>query len=517
MQARGVIGALGDEARGEAFGLFVDEWIVEQVEGLQRRGAGGARGGAGARVGSVEDGQIGMPLDALRHEIDAAFAGFVGGFERVVLREFPVALRRKGMRAAGRAVERAAEGEQGVADAFGVEAAAGKGGEQRVVRVLGEGVRVTRAGEAVGAREHDGAVQFFHRPAFGDEARGEPVEQFGMGRWLALFAKIVRRRDESFSEMLLPDAVRHDARGERIGRVEQPVGEAQASAGFIVGRKLRAAEHGEKMAAHDFAGFGGIAFHLHGHVGDAFGVGDGVGDVVGQRVFLKIRRRLFRVLDLLLDVLFLRVGRVFQRVLQLLHFLLQLAQFGIARLFRSFGFGEFFGRDERHEIALFLLQLDAGPRIARAVEDAVKRVVILRGDGIEFVIVAARAIHGEAEEGASEIVDRVLDGEVLRVVVHARAEAACVGDVAGGDDLIVRARGQQIAGDLRAHKLIVRQVGIEGRDDPVAILVHLRDGKIRVVAGGVGVAHHVEPVPAPAFAVRRGGEEAVEENCAGLV
>ena len=79
---------------------------------------------AGAGIGAVEDREVRMPLDALRHQVDAAAVRVVDGLERIVLGEFPLGLRRERMRAGGREVEVAAEREQRVADRLGVEAPA---------------------------------------------------------------------------------------------------------------------------------------------------------------------------------------------------------------------------------------------------------------------------------------------------------------------------------------------------------------------------------------------------------
>src|SRR5207253_3022024 len=69
-------------------------------------------------------------------------------------------------------------------------------------------------------------------------------------------------------------------------------------------------------------------------------------------------------------------------------------------------------RDERDEVALLLFELDPRPGVARALEDAIKRVVVVVREGIELVVVAARAIDRESQEGPAEVVDRVLDREV---------------------------------------------------------------------------------------------------------
>ena len=76
--------------------------------------------------------------------------------------------------------------------------------------------------------------------------------------------------------------------------------------------------------------------------------------------------------------------------------------------------------------------------------------------------------------------------------------------------------GQQVAGELLADELVVGHVAVEGVDHPVAVAVHLRDRVVGVVAGGVGVADHVEPVPAPALAVGGRGEQPVDDLREGV-
>ena len=56
-----------EEALRETAGLFVNEFVVEEIKGLQRSGAGGAESGAGGGISAVEDGEVWIALDALGH------------------------------------------------------------------------------------------------------------------------------------------------------------------------------------------------------------------------------------------------------------------------------------------------------------------------------------------------------------------------------------------------------------------------------------------------------------------
>ena len=94
-------------------------------------------------------------------------------------------------------------------------------------------------------------------------------------------------------------------------------------------------------------------------------------------------------------------------------------------------------------------------------------------------------------------------------------DAAFVGrDVAaveaGGDLLVERGVGQQVAGELLDGELVERHVPVEGLDDPVAIGPHLAV-VVEVDAVRVGVAGGVEPVAAavlaPVLARRASGRQ----------
>src|SRR4051812_45934049 len=76
-------------------------------------------------------------------------------------------------------------------------------------------------------------------------------------------------------------------------------------------------------------------------------------------------------------------------------------------------------------------------------------------------------------------------------------------------------RLQVISGDLQAHKLIVRHVLVERLDDKIAIVVSTRAIPIELVTAALGKPHGVEPVPSPAFAVMRAGEQTIQKSVVG--
>ena len=152
------------------------------------------------------------------------------------------------------------------------------------------------------------------------------------------------------------------------------------------------------------------------------------------------------------------------------------------------------------------------PGLRDAREDAVQRVVILRRDRVELVVVAARARDGQAEETFGHRVDAVVDHVVRVIEPLADRDEAERGEprVVGFD---VR---QLVRRELLDDELVVRLVLVERLDHVVAIgpgvgkaVVH--PPVVPRAADGVGVARGIEPVAAPALTVGRRGEQALDD------
>ena len=137
------------------------------------------------------------------------------------------------------------------------------------------------------------------------------------------------------------------------------------------------------------------------------------------------------------------------------------------------------------------------------------------------MIVAAGTAEREPQHGAAEGVDAVGEIEMLEIGVGRVAVALADGEEAGGGDEIGvvtggSLTGQDVAGDLSSEKGVVGHVGIEGPDHPVAVAAGFPDGVVGAVAGRVGIAGDVEPVPSPAFAVGTRSEEPVDDALPGI-
>src|SRR5262249_27959066 len=77
-------------------------------------------------------------------------------------------------------------------------------------------------GLAVGRGQNDLAVHRLEAPTPGDPFRGQPVEQFGMGRQLAPGAEFLAGLHQTGAETARPEAAHRDAADQRIVRIDEP-------------------------------------------------------------------------------------------------------------------------------------------------------------------------------------------------------------------------------------------------------------------------------------------------------
>ena len=66
----------------------------------------------------------------------------------------------------------------------------------------------------------------------------------------ALLAEVARGADEPFAEVVLPEAIHHDAGGERIARIDDGLREFETAAADEKG--LLRAEEAQKLSRHGF-------------------------------------------------------------------------------------------------------------------------------------------------------------------------------------------------------------------------------------------------------------------------
>ena len=144
-------------------------------------------------------------------------------------------------------------------------------------------------------------------------------------------------------------------------------------------------------------------------------------------------------------------------------------------------------------------------------------VEVLLADRVELVVVAGRAVGGEPEPdprgGGHPVVG------VVREVLLFDGSALVGGHVApveaGGDLLLFRRTGQEVAGDLLYGEPVEGHVAIEGPDDPVAVGPHLAV-VVEVQPVRVGVAGRIEPVACPVLTPLRRVHETIHPSLVGV-
>src|SRR6266542_1336360 len=89
-----------------------------------------------------------------------------------------------------------------------------------------------------------------------------------MGRRLTLFAEVVRGWHNALAEVILPDAIDHHARRERICGIGDPLSQLQAAAAFDFFRQQLSAEYKWETPRHYLAEPIRVPLDLHLDVAD---------------------------------------------------------------------------------------------------------------------------------------------------------------------------------------------------------------------------------------------------------
>ena len=131
------------------------------------------------------------------------------------------------------------------------------------------------------------------------------------------------------------------------------------------------------------------------------------------------------------------------------------------------------------------------------------------------MVVAARALHGQPEEGPREGIDPVRQGLGLGLGLGFRV--ASVGFVVRSDGEETRAVESerfvdQVPGNLLLDELVVGQIPVEGAYHPVPVAPGSRQrAVVSKTSEAVAVAGRIKPVSRPALAVMRGFEQRMDQ------
>ena len=197
----------------------------------------------------------------------------------------------------------------------------------------------------------------------------------------------------------------------------------------------------------------------------------------------------------------------------------------VAPAFRQAGADFFLQRREFHTVRLHQRRR-VHHHLARtaAGEDAVERIKILLADRIKLVVVAARAGNRQTKEGLGENIDLIVHDfhlviqRVHRHVAqldHPQLRRAENGFVQPVRRVETRLR-QQIAGEMFADELVVGQVAVEGANEIVTVTPGHRQFRIALAAVRFAIAHQIHPMPRPALAETRRGQQPIHYFRVGL-
>ena len=164
-------------------------------------------------------------------------------------------------------------------------------------------------------------------------------------------------------------------------------------------------------------------------------------------------------------------------------------------------------------------------KLARAVQDPVERVIVLGGNGVQLVVVAAGAGHRQTLKSLGEGVDLVVDhvgadfpeGHAVVVTHLSQAEESRPGQgLVQSQPAVDAGLFQHIAGHVFPDHLVEGQVLVEGPDEIVPVAPGSQQLVVPLVAVGFPVAHHVHPVTRPPFTQVRRSEKTVHQALVGV-
>ena len=151
------------------------------------------------------------------------------------------------------------------------------------------------------------------------------------------------------------------------------------------------------------------------------------------------------------------------------------------------------------------------------VQEGGETVVVPHGYGVILVVMAPGALHGEAEEGDAIRADTVSDDVLAELLFVAARFIALLREAVegGGQEHVLRRRGQHVTGRLPSDELVVGQVVVEHPHGPVAV----GPGEtivILVASISVRETGDIQPAHCHVLSVSVGGEEPVHHLLKGI-
>ena len=169
--------------------------------------------------------------------------------------------------------------------------------------------------------------------------------------------------------------------------------------------------------------------------------------------------------------------------------------------------------------------------VERRIKNRLKLIVVFLSDRLELVVMTLGTLEREPQERRADDLNGSLQHGVLvrahlvGVAVALTGAVLAIAQEMGRDELIDdrlgRFRswslaGQLIAGQLFAHDLVERTIGIERANDIISVSIGQRPVAVGAeVSVGIRVTRRFQPVFAPALAVVRRGQQAFDKPLVG--
>ena len=168
------------------------------------------------------------------------------------------------------------------------------------------------------------------------------------------------------------------------------------------------------------------------------------------------------------------------------------------RFYRGIDFSDLFGVGVRF---LFRYQRVGGLDISE--DRRLQGVIVFLRNRIKFVIVATRTLNCQPQHAAPDRGKHIVEvikaalRSILFPEIHSRARAK----EPRGNHRVDTLRFEFIAGDLLFYENVEGFVLVQRADHVVAIHPGIRTVVVVLKAIGICITRHVQPVPAPAFAI----------------
>ena len=143
-------------------------------------------------------------------------------------------------------------------------------------------------------------------------------------------------------------------------------------------------------------------------------------------------------------------------------------------------------------------------------------VVVAGGNGVVLVVVAAGATQGHAQEDRTGGPDHVIEDIPAPLRTPVPLHRNPLVEEPGSQLGLVPVVAVGVAGDLFLDEAVVGSILVESPDHVVPVSPQVGAGIVGRLSPGVGVAHQVQPVPAPAGAIVGTGEQALDLPAIGL-